>query len=390
MRLPPRSSLSPEQERIYTEAPLDGTVVVTGPPGTGKTVLGVYRARLLDKKKTPFDLVMYSRVLKQFTLQSITDERLQKKARTWHSWAYNWWTQANRGGPNWKLPEIAKFQPDFLAALVALDSVKHPELLGWSHLIIDEGQDFPREFYLLLNCVISNPGFHNGCKPSLTVLADDNQRLDPARNSRLDQICDALGVAISNVYKLRRNFRNTLQIAVLSELFFTGNPRELPERPTKNGPKPALVKFADKAAEAQQIFRFAKANDDLEIGVFLANQRTLKQIHAELAPLCEKAGITLQFYNSKDKQNLPVFDKKGSITLLCDRSVKGVEFDAVFVPQLNGFRIDGVQEDFLRMSFYVMSTRARRFLQFSYSDAAEPPEVLRLFDRAGADILERK
>lgn len=390
MRLPPRSSLSSEQERIYTEAPLDGTVVVTGPPGTGKTVLGVYRAKLLHKKKTPFDLVMYSRVLKQFTLQSMDEGELQESARTWHSWAYNWWSQANRGGPNWKLPEIGKFQPDFMAALVALNSVKHPKQLGWSHLIIDEGQDFPQEFYLLLNCVISNPSFHNSGRPALTVLADDNQRLDPKRNSRLDQICQALGVDIGSVYKLRRNFRNTLQIAALSEIFFTGNPSELPERPTRNGPKPALVKFADKTAEAQQLFRFAKANDDLEIGVFVADQRTLKQIHTELAPLCEKAGIALQFYSSKDRHNLPVFDQKGSITLLCDQSVKGVEFDAVFVPQLNGFRVDGVQEDFLRMSFYVMSTRARNFLQFSYSDSAEQPEALRLFDSAGADILERK
>ena len=390
MRLPPRSSLSPEQERIYTEAPLEGTIVITGPPGTGKTVLGVYRARLLEKQKTPFDLVMFSRVLRQFTFQSMTDDGLQDKARTWHSWAYNWWAQANRGGPNWKLPEKARFHPDFLAAMIALDSVVHPALLGWSHLIIDEGQDFPRDFYCLLNCVMSNPSFHNGCTPALTVLADDNQRLDPSRNSRLDQICEALGISMDSVYKLRRNFRNTLQIAALSEIFFMGSPGDLPEKPTRSGPKPALVKFADRAAEAEQIFRFAKANDDLEIGVFLADQKTLKQLHADLARLCEQAGISLQFYNSKDKANLPVFDKKGSITLLCDQSVKGVEFDAVFVPQLNGFRIDGVQEEFLRMSFYVMSTRARKFLQFSYSDSTQPPAVLRLFDRAGPDILERK
>jgi superfamily I DNA/RNA helicase len=334
-------------------------------------------------------MVMFNRVLKQFTLQSLGEKIWNDSAKTWHSWVYKWWQDANRGS-NWKLPEIERMTPDFLKAMGLLDRVTFPRKLGWSNLIIDEGQDFPQEFYLLLNCIISNPMFHNARPPALTVLADENQRLDPSRNSTVNQIVAALGVPPDCVYKLSKNFRNTKEIAELARVFHTGNGSDLPELPTRSGPKPALVKFTTFADEIDQIFRYAKNNEDLEIGVFLSDQAIQRRVYLELEGRCRQAGLLLQYYSSIDKDNLPVFDTKGSITLLCGKSVKGVEFDTVFVPQLTKYRTDGINAEFVKMNFYVLSTRARKQLQFSYTDATLPPDILKIFSLAGPNVLERK
>lgn len=389
MKLPTRNSLSVEQERVFTEAPMTGSTIILGPPSTGKTVLGVFRAQLLIKKKKNFDMVMYNRVLKQFTLQSLGEEIWHTSAKTWNSWIFNWWQEANKG-PLRKLPEKERWAPDFIKAMGLLDQVAFPAKLGWANLILDEGQDFPQDFYFLLNCILSNPRFHNGSVPALTVLADENQRLDPDRNSTVEQIISALGVHKDSIFRLSKNFRNTKEIAELARVFHTGNPKEMPELPTRSGPKPTLVKFAAFSDEMDHLFMYAKNNEDLEIGVFFADLSTRKRAYKELENRCQKAGITLQYYSSKESKNLPVFDSKGSITLLCGKSVKGVEFDAVFVPQLTKYRTDGVNTAFVKMNFYVLSTRARKLLQFSYTDATLPPDILSVFSAAGPNVLERK
>ena len=44
MRFPNTRDLNAEQEKVYLYAPAEGRMLVTGPPGTGKTVLAVLRA----------------------------------------------------------------------------------------------------------------------------------------------------------------------------------------------------------------------------------------------------------------------------------------------------------------------------------------------------------
>jgi hypothetical protein len=74
MRLPSYEDLSKEQDRI-NNLPLDGSFLVTGPPGTGKTVMALYRASVLQSKKRHVSLLMHSRLLTKYTT-SATEELL--------------------------------------------------------------------------------------------------------------------------------------------------------------------------------------------------------------------------------------------------------------------------------------------------------------------------
>ena len=67
MRMPNSKEMSKEQKKIYLDAPIDGSVLVTGPPGTGKTVIAFLRAQTAEKLDEDASVVMYNKVLSRYT-----------------------------------------------------------------------------------------------------------------------------------------------------------------------------------------------------------------------------------------------------------------------------------------------------------------------------------
>ena len=68
------SDMSQEQKDIYIDAPLHGKVIVTGPPGTGKTVIAFLRALTIAKSKKRVSVTMAQNVLKQYSANAADDE----------------------------------------------------------------------------------------------------------------------------------------------------------------------------------------------------------------------------------------------------------------------------------------------------------------------------
>jgi DNA polymerase III delta prime subunit len=67
MRFPNSRDLNHEQEQVYLYAPTDGRMLVTGPPGTGKTVLAVLRALEVAKSNRTPVVAMFNKVLRSYT-----------------------------------------------------------------------------------------------------------------------------------------------------------------------------------------------------------------------------------------------------------------------------------------------------------------------------------
>ena len=113
----------------------------------------------------------------------------------------------------------------------------------WGHLILDEAQDFPREAHRLLfqvqQRVFSN--LADDERPSLCVLADENQRIT-STHSTIEQIREAHAFLTEREeYELTRNYRNTRPIASFAAHFYVGLPTGIPQLPSTEGDKPHVL-----------------------------------------------------------------------------------------------------------------------------------------------------
>ena len=73
MRLPALDELTKNQRDIYLYAPIDTNVLVSGPPGCGKTLIAGLRAEEMVKRGVPTKLAMFNSVLKQYTQSKIEE-----------------------------------------------------------------------------------------------------------------------------------------------------------------------------------------------------------------------------------------------------------------------------------------------------------------------------
>jgi len=366
MRLPSYNDLSREQDNVYLMAPLTGAILVSGPPGSGKTVMAFYRADTVARKGNQPTIIMFNRVLEQYT-RSIPYalENLQEgHTQTFFVWLRRLWGAVFNG--KW-LPQVASFQPDWFEMtrrLLSDDQKLQAAVARFGHLIVDEGQDFAPGFYDLASCILLAGPEH----VSIAVFADENQRISQGRNSTLGDIERSLLLKKEFHYRLSRNYRNTREIASAAACFYAGLPGGIPKLPDTTGPKPRVTRTAAIGESALRIARFVAANEDLEVAVFLPNTNLRTKYYNRLRSQVGKLvnSVTIQVYAGDGAEHLK-FDQGGTVTVLCAQSAKGLEFDAVFVPDLQQYMIDASNEQATKMMLYVVSSRARKYLHFMYS-----------------------
>jgi DNA helicase IV len=381
MRFPKITELDHEQELIYEGAPREGTILIIGPPGTGKTVIAFHRADYLAKLGQAPRVLMYNKVLRQFS----SDRGGVAKnvvVQTIFQWVASWWRTTMGAG---QLPHVGhdKWHHDW-AAIQAAIVPKILEKVGsnrsnWGHMLIDEGQDMPPQMYAGLNTLMLLMNSMGASPPvAMTVLADDNQRLQPGRNSTVEDIRQALGLhqEEKNVFVLRRNYRNTLEIASFAAKFYVGLASGIPELPVdKHGTLPSVLlgqaenEDANLGLFAARIANFAKARGQ-EVGVFVPNNRVRKSL---VTKILARVGDTVkvQTYAANDDEEraeLLQFDEGGYITVLNYASAKGLEFETVFiVDPLKCSSGNGASLD-LKMALYVLCSRGRSGLTVMLAD----------------------
>ena len=324
-KLPNIGDLSKEQDAAL-ELPKDGQHLIVGGPGTGKTVMALLRARRYRREKDEYVFLVWNHLLRQASEQ-LADWPL--KIDTWE----RWFGKLFKHSVGRQLPRIDNvstgYSPiDWNAVLIDIEEVR--QVSRKPHLVIDEGQDMPPQFYRAL----VDLGFEH-----FYVVADQNQQITEVNSSRKD-IEDALGIDSKDVVELRKNYRNSTAVAKLARSFYTGDraspPPEIPDRP---GDPPLLVNYTpDHLDEICRniVLRVDRSPGKL-VGVIAPNNEVRESFLGNLKstdPGTLDHGLPrIDTTYSGDKSEVR-FDRGGLIVINA-QNCKGLEFDDVIMADVD-------------------------------------------------------
>lgn len=339
------------EQRAVIDLPFHGSHVITGAPGAGKTVTAVYRAWALATAGRRVALFTHSNLLHQYLAQLAPDLTEAVGVTTYHRWIKDFWRRRFRTDPpradedGWRY-DWTGMQRDCILQRVVSNA----------HLVIDEGQNLPLDFYRL--CRILGVG--------VTVCADENQRIGDDQ-STVAEICRALALRTDPLV-LGENRRNSREIARLASEFReeAGEGGALPSRV---GRTPTVLKVPSLEYLVKGVSRYFTAHPERSIGIICRSTPLLRDIQSELT-LLGLAKHTQAYVHNDPYRNAVDFSTR-PIRIVSTASMKGLEFDSVFVPDLDAYTEDptGVEA---RLRFLVLCTRAREDLHFAHRGPQEP------------------
>ena len=371
MRLPTWEELESVEEQLdVLEHPLDKPLFVAGPPGSGKTVLAVRRAQMIGEVEPDVVVLTFNRMLRRLMGQlgeQSEDAQPPDGAifRTMQSYIWNDYRDRARARPP-TLPDdpYAYAWPDMLYALK--QSQVQPNR---PHLVVDEGQDLPEGFFRYASSYISR---------TLSVFADDDQALTKQRTT-LEQIKSAAD--LPDPILLTQNHRNTPEVARLAEHFHTGRLPAAEVRRSLLGQTPRLVEDPSLPSIVRLVSNW-QSNQGGSTGVIVDRNRTGERFCAQLRDA--QPSMRVDFYSNKNANENQIHVLQDGVTVLNKESVKGQEFDTVFLLELNRFLPCGSDSE--RRGMYMMCSRARDDLWLvcgpdgrltqAVNDALPGPDVL--------------
>lgn len=188
---------------------------------------------------------------------------------------------------------------------------------------MDEGQDLPKDFFAYASQCVAH---------RLSVFADDDQAIGK-RRSTLEDIKSAAG--LPDPILLTENHRNTPEIARLAEWFHQGRLPMATVMRSGSGDIPQLVKSSRPEVTVERIATELTNRANSSIGVIVDQNPTGKEIHKLLRDRLPESRIDI--YSSTDRNENSIDVRQPGVTVLNRKSVKGQEFDTVFILELECF-----------------------------------------------------
>ncbi len=238
------------------------------------------------------------------------------------------------------------------------------------HVIVDEGQDLPKEFFRYLRSFVAT---------TITVFADEDQALTGER-STLRDIRDAAG--LEDPIMLRANHRNTPEIARVAEHFHEGQAPVPEVIRSPSGELPRMVLCREQDATKRIVNWYGARGGRVGVAV-VNNEPTGRALYSRLRS--QLPGHRVDFYTNDRKNEDDIDLLEPGITILNVQSIKGQEFDTVFVMEIDELLLQ--LDEVNKRKMYMLCARARDHLVLMYEGDRLPRALLDQLP--GADILER-
>jgi DNA helicase IV len=296
---------------IVSNLPIDKNYVISGGPGTGKTLLALLRADrirstfLREQGRDPNLLfIVFNRPLQNYLKSNMSLVGLtEEEATTWHYWMWHQACPNYLGVDNPRDLQLAMYQYDWDRVMAQLRKHNLGDAKKLDHVILDEAQDLPEGLVSFLDEISEN----------ITIFMDDHQMIDEQDNERgvkevkLTRNRALQIVADGDPYRLQlllENHRNSQAIVDLANKFMQEGDIA-PDAINKGGRKPEMIVYRDLDAFAQEVAAYAENNPDQNISVFLpSNEEKSSFVELLRAYRTVKNGVS----EYKDVAQTPNFD----------------------------------------------------------------------------------
>lgn len=308
--------LNEEQDLCFSQLEDNNIISINGHAGTGKTVLAMNKAFKDSKNGKKVLYICYNELLK---------EKITKESNNEFD-VFNIYGFAEYYLKKYDKNSYEKFQEDadydeMISTFLKI--VKHNKDIKYDTVLVDEGQDFRKEWIEAVKCLINE-------NSTLCIFYDEAQML--YEKFGLDDI-SYLKIGVK--YKLKRNMRNTDEIC-LSSLKCIGLNRNDVILSGVKGDKPQVVymesniQFEDKIKELITKFNNDKISED---NITFLIMEAKKKI----------------YYKNKIK-------KYTKSTVESVRKFKGLENDIIIIPDLKS---NFLTDKTIKKLLYVAMSRAR-------------------------------
>ncbi|MEV7166055.1 hypothetical protein AB0N60_28510 [Streptomyces microflavus] len=336
------------------ELPFDGRYLIMGPQGSGKTATAIYRSWAQRTAGHNTALITHSNILSQYIGYSSGHLAKDVHITTFHRWLSKFWNTNFQEDP----PTVGVDQWTYDWPKMQLDCFRRKPTSLYA-LVIDEGQNLPPQFYELCNIL----------KQPLTVFADSTANVEEGQTppAEIERKMRPTGTV-----NLQGNHRSSREIANLADNFSVKSDTAKLNPPVRSGEVPHLMHCASGRPLLPQLAQYISSHPECSIGIICRTTELQREIHLQLSRLGFHSSV--QSYISDDMNRSIIDFATNRVFVVNVASMKGLEFDIVFVPDLDSYTDDPTSAS-AREQLQTLCMRARNELHFVYHGHQEP-EIL--------------